>query len=151
MVSRRATLFGFRLHLTTTTNHVVDQWMLAPASHHDGTLTPALLEDSAGLWVLGDNAFHNPMAIDWLQRQREIALMALPRRTHTQPWPKAVRQHINNVRRTIESALSVLCTVFHLEQPGSRSLAGLVSRISTRLLAYTVSFVVWAFLPTLQN
>jgi len=64
MVSRRATLFGFRLHLTTTTNHVVDQWMLAPASHHDGTLTPALMEDAHGLWVVRDNAFHHPMSMD---------------------------------------------------------------------------------------
>ncbi len=62
MVSRRAKLFGFRLHLTTTTAQVVDQWMLAPASHHDGTLTPALLDEAAGLWVVGDNAFHNPTA-----------------------------------------------------------------------------------------
>jgi len=151
MVSRRAKLCGFRLPLTTTTNHVVDQWMLAPASHHDGTLTPALLEDSAGVWVRGDNAFHHPMAVDWLQQQRAIAVMAMPRRTQTQAWPKAVRQHINNVRRTSERALSVVCTVFHLEQPGSRSVAGLVSRITTRLLADTVSFVVWAFLPMSEN
>ncbi len=151
MVSRRAKLFGVRLHLTITTNQVVDQWMLAPASHHDGTLTPALLEESTGLWVLGDNAFHNPMAIAWLQQQREIAVMAVPRRTQTPAWPKSVRQHTNNVRRTIESALSVLGTVFYLEQPGSRSLAGLVRRITTRVLASTLSFVVWAFLPLREN
>lgn len=151
MVSRRAKLFGFRLHLTTTTNQVVDQWMLAPASHHDGTLTPALLEDAHGLWVVGDNAFHNPMALEWLQQQRDIALLAMPRRTASQAWPKAIRQQVNKARRTIESALSVLCGVFHVEQPGSRSLAGLLSRITTRLLAYTLSFVIWAFLPMREN
>ncbi len=151
MVSRRAKLFGFRLHLTTTTNQVVDQWMLAPASHHDGTLTPALLEDAPSLCVVGDNAFHNPTAMAWLQQHREIALIALPRRTAGQAWPPPLRQQINNVRRTIESALSVLCTVFHLERPGARSLAGLLSRITTRLFAYTLSFVIWAFLPTPEN
>jgi hypothetical protein len=76
MVSPRAKLFGFRLHLTTTTHQVLDHWMVAPASQHDGTFTPALLEDSAGLWVLGDNAFHHPRASAWLQQQREIALVA---------------------------------------------------------------------------
>jgi len=151
MVSRRAKLFGFRLHLTTTTNQVVDQWMLAPASHHDGTLTPVLLEDAHQLVVVGDNAFHNPTAIAWLQQHRDIALLALPRRTGTQTWPTAVRQQINNMRRTIERALSVLCTVFALEQPGSRSMAGLLSRMTTRLLAYTLSVVVWACLPVLEN
>jgi hypothetical protein len=151
MVSRRAKLFGFRLHLTTTTNQGVDQWMLAPASHHDGTLPPVLFEDTHQVVVVGDNAFHNPTVMDWLQQHRDIALIALPRRTGSQVWPKAVRQQVNDVRRTIESALSVLCTVFHLERPGARSLAGLLSRITTRLLAYTLSFVVWAFLPLLEN
>ena len=109
LVSRRAKLFGFRLHLTTTTSQVVDQWMLAPASHHDGTLPPALLDDAAGLWVVGDNAFHNPMAMAWLQQQREVPLVALPRCTGVHVWPKSLRQQGNTVRRTIESALRVRC------------------------------------------
>lgn len=151
MVSRRATLCGFRRHLTTTTRQMVDQGLVAPASHHDGTLTPALLDDAHGLWIMGDNAFHNPSAIAWLQQHRESALMALPRRTTRPAWPAPMRRQLTNVRRTIERALSVLCTVFHLEHPGSRSLAGLLSRVTTRLLAYTVSFVVWAFLPLPKN
>jgi len=36
--------------------------------------------------------------------------------------------------------LSVLTTVFDIERPRSRSLAGLVCRISTRLLAYNLWF-----------
>jgi hypothetical protein len=125
--------------------------MLAPASHHDGTVTPALLEDAPPLWVVGDNAFHNPTTMAWLRQHRDIALIALPRRMAQPVWPKPVRQQVNTVRRTIESALSVLCTVFHLERPGSRSLTGLLSRITTRLLAYTLSFIVWAFLPMREN
>jgi len=77
--------------------------------------------------------------------------MAVPRRTQTPAWPKTVRQQVHAVRRTIASALRVVCTVFYLEQPGSPRLAGLVRRITTRLLAYTVSFVVWAFLPLREN
>ena len=63
------------------------------------------------------------------------------------PW----RQQRNNVRRVIERALSVLYIILHWERPGARSFAGLLSRITTRRLAATVSFVVWAFLPTFQN
>lgn len=125
--------------------------MVAPASHHDGTLTPALLEDAPPLLVVGDNAFHAPTAMAWLQQQRQIALVGLPRRTARAARPAPVRQQINNLCRTIESALSVVCTVFHLERPGSRSLAGLRSRVTPRVLAYTLSFVVRAFLPMLQN
>jgi hypothetical protein len=151
MTSRRAKLYGFRLHLTTTTSQVVDQWMLAPASVWDGKLTPALFEDAAGLWVIGDNAFHDPAAIAWLQRQRHIRLTAIQRRDARAPWPAAVRASLTNVRRTIERALSVLCTVFHLEQLGSRSVSGVLARISTRLLAYTLSFVMVTHLPPIKN
>jgi hypothetical protein len=125
--------------------------MVAPASHHDGTMTPALLEDGPPVWIVGDNAFHTPAAEEWLLQQRQIARIARSRRTAGQAWPAPVRHQLNNVRRTIVSALSVLCTVFHVEQLGSRSLAGLLSRVTTRLLAYTLSFIVWAFLPALKN
>lgn len=151
MVSRRAKLFGVRLHLSTTPNQVLDQWMLAPAAHHDGRLTPALLDDAAELWGVGDNAFHNPAAMAWLQQHRAIRLVALPRRTGDQVWPKPLRRQITKVRRTIERALSVLCTVFHGEQLGARSVAGVLSRSTTRLFAYTLAFSVGAFLPTLGN
>jgi hypothetical protein len=151
MVSRRAKLFGMRLHLTTTTDQVVDQWMLAPASYNEGTLAPALLEDAPPLWVLGDNAFHNPTSATWLQRQRHLTLVGIPRRDARQPWPAAVRRSLNRLRRRIESALSVLCTVFHLEHLGSRSLTGLLARIATRLLAYNLSFLTVVALRQLQN
>ena len=146
MVSRRAKLFGMRLYLTTTTEQVVDQWMLAPAAHWDGKMTPALFEDAYNLWVLGDNAFHDPTSADWLKRQRNITLVAMQRRDFKKRWPKALRRLLNRIRRRIESALSVLCTVFNLEHPGSRSLSGLLTRIATRLLAYNSSFLICAIL-----
>ncbi|MBV9789377.1 MAG: hypothetical protein JOZ51_14430 [Chloroflexi bacterium] len=49
MTSRRAKMYGFRIHLTTTINQVVDQWMLAPTVYWEGKLSPALLEDAASL------------------------------------------------------------------------------------------------------
>lgn len=151
MVSRRAKLFGLRLYLTTTTEQVVDQWMLAPAAHRDGKMTPALFEDAYNLWVLGDNAFHDPTSADWLKRQRNIILVAMQRRDAKKRWPKALRRLLNRMRRRVESALSVLCTVFNLERPGSRSLSGLLARIATRLLAYNLSFLTCAILNSTQT
>lgn len=151
MVSRRAKLFGLRLHLTTTTEQVVDQWMLAPAAYHDGPLAAALLADAPPLWVLGDNAFHNPTAAAWLQSQRAITLLGIPRRDGRAPWLREVRCTLNRMRRRIESALSVLCTVFHLEQLGSRSFSGALARVTTRLLAYNLSFRTVTALQQLRN
>lgn len=113
LTSRRAKLYGVRLHLTTTTRQVVDQWMLVPAGQWDGNVTPALFEDAAGLWVIGDNAYHAPTAIAWLAQQRQIRLTAIQRRDAREPWPTEMRTCLTNLRRTIERALRVVCTVFH--------------------------------------
>lgn len=92
MGSRQAKWFGVRLHLPPTIQQIVDQWMVAPAAPHDGTLPPALLEDAQALWVVGDNAFRNPMAKEWRAQHREIALVVLPRRTARPAWPAPRRQ-----------------------------------------------------------
>jgi hypothetical protein len=151
MTSRRAKLYGMRLYVTTTTEQVVDQWMLAPASYRDGKMTPALFEETYNLWVLADNAFHDPTCADWLKRQRNITLMAMQRRDAKHRWPQAVRHLLNRFRRRVETALSVLCTVFNLEHPGSRSLSGLLTRIATRLLAYNLSFWTSTIMGLAQN
>ncbi|MDW8214586.1 MAG: IS982 family transposase [Roseiflexaceae bacterium] len=145
MNRRRAKLFGFRLHLTTTTHGVVDAWVLAPAAIHDSQALPALVEDAACQALLGDGAYHNPTAAPVLAA-RQVA--APPRRDSRkrEPWPAELRRWVGKVRRRIETALSVLTVVFNIECPHARSLQGLVCRISTRLLAYNLCFITGALL-----
>jgi hypothetical protein len=139
--SHGAKVFGLRLTITTTTDPVLDRWMLVPATRHDSaTLTAALAETSDAL-VLADGAYRNPFAQALLHDQQGIDVLAPPRQDSTQPWPAAARRLVNRVRRTIETAFSILATVFDIEHPRARSLAGLVARISTRLLAYNLCFL----------
>jgi len=49
-----------RLYLTTTTDQVVDDWLLAPASYHNNQVMPALFEQVSERVVLGDGAYDNP-------------------------------------------------------------------------------------------
>jgi hypothetical protein len=152
MTSRKAKVFGFRIVLTTTLDQVVDQWLLAPTGPHDSKTAEAVLEDAANLLVLGDNAYCAPLLQQRLAENRHIRLLAPPQRKQIRgQWSAALRQFSNRLRRRIESALSVLTGVFHLEQVGSRSLAGLVARVATRLLAYTLSFFAKAILMPNSN
>lgn len=139
--SKKAPLFGFRLHLSTSLDQVVDQWMLVPASTKDATATPEFFHESSHLWVLADNAYHDPYNKDWLTRRRDITLVTAQRKDAVDKWPKAVKYLFNRLRRRIESAFSCLATVFNVERPGSRSLSGLLSRLTTRILAYNLSFL----------
>jgi hypothetical protein len=149
--SKGAKLYGFRLHLTATTDQVVDDWLLAPASYHDSTVMPVVFEQAHDLLVLGDGAFHNPAWEPVGQARQQIEIVAPPRKDSRQPWPQAMRRWIGRVRRRIETVFSVLTTVFHIEQPGAHSLPGLVSRITTRLLAYNLCFIMGPILAQLGS
>jgi hypothetical protein len=141
--SKGAKLFGLRLHVTTTVGQVVDDWLLAPAALHDTTPMGAVFEQAHDLLVLGDGAFHSPALEPVLREKHRVEVLAPPRRDSRkrEPWSKAKRAWIGRVRRKIETAFSVLQTVFHIEQPNARSLRGVICRISTRLLAYNLCFV----------
>ncbi len=152
MPSRRAKLFGVRLDLTVTADQVIDQWMISPSAPRDSKQMEALCEDASGLCVLGDNAFHDPTVNTRLRRLRDVTVWAVPRKSqeHLQ-WPAAFRRIVNRIRRRVETVLSVLCTVFHLEQPGSRSWSGLIVRSATRILAYTISFCTGSILRSFRT
>jgi hypothetical protein len=152
MPSRKAKLYGFHVVLTTTLDQVVDQWLLAPAAPHDNKTGRALLSESEWLMVLGDNGFHDPVASAWLQTHRQITLLAPPQaKARKDQWPAELRHLVVHTRRRIESAIAVLATVFHIEQPGSRSLVGLVTRVTSRLLAHAISFRTTELLRQEQN
>ena len=105
--------------------------------------TRAVFEHSHDLLVLGDGAFHSPALEPVLHEKHRVEVFAPPRRDSRkrQPWSKAKRRFLGRVRRKIETAFSVLQTVFHIEQPNARSLRGVICRMSTRLLAYNLCFV----------
>ena len=140
--SKRAKLFGFRVYVSATIEQLVEQWMLAPAAPHENKVAEVFFEDTEDQIVFADNAFRDAVLEFLLKQQRNIALYATPRKSDTRNWPEEVKQLFTRMRRRVETALSVLTTVFHLERPGSRSLKGLVARVSSCFLAYSLSFVI---------
>ncbi len=141
MSSRKAPFYGLHLVLTTTTAQVTDQWLLAPAAEHDSRTGLQLLEATHDLYVIGDTAYRTPWIIARLKERQGIHLLAPPQRRKAKvDWPKVWRRQINRLRRRIESAWPVLTTVFGIEHPQARSWTGVLARITSGLLAYTLSF-----------
>ncbi|HZQ10028.1 MAG TPA: IS982 family transposase [Anaerolineae bacterium] len=145
-------LFGLRLALTVTLGQVIDQWLLVPARPHDSQMAEALLENICDQWLVGDNGYYSPSVAARLQQRQHITLLAPPRRSqqHRQ-WPHSLRRLTTRIRRRIESAVSVLAEVFQVEHPKARSLTGVVARVTTRILAYTISFPAMALLNPNSN
>lgn len=139
--SKKARFFGWRLHLTCTAEQLVDEWVVAPAAHHDNTVLPVLLEDARDLIVIGDKAYNDAEQEAELWQTRQITLMPLRKDNQHEQWPAEVRRALGRVRHRVETALSTLTTAFNINQPRGRSLAGYVVRIATCILAHTLSFL----------
>jgi len=150
VVSKRAKLFGHRFHATITLDQVVDRWMIAPAATHDGQVTFEFFEGQSDLLVLADYAFQSTTNVPLLKEKRNIILTTAKRKDAVKPRPAWFRRLLRRLRRRIETAFSVMTTVFNLETPGARSMSGLLCRLTTTVLAYNLSFLMNLELRSLQ-
>ncbi len=69
-----------------------------------------------------------------------LGLLPLRRKNQKQQWPAEIRQILGRLRHRVETVFSTASTLFNLERPRVRSLAGHVVRVATILLAHTLSF-----------
>lgn len=140
VTSKKAKVFGLRLHVTTTVQQLIDEWLLAPASLVDSQVLEALVHQQRDLVLIGDKGYTDADLEERLWRTRRIQLLPLRRRNEHRQWPEEIRQILGRVRHHVETVFSVASTVFNLERPRGRSLAGHVVRIATIILAHTLSF-----------
>lgn len=141
VTSKKAKVFGWRLHVTATTNQLIDAWALAPASYLDPKVVDALVLDERDLILIGDKLFNDAELEDRLWRKRRILLLPLRKDNQRQRWPAEAQRALSRARHRVETLFSTLTTVFNVQRPRGRSLAGHVVRIATCILAHTLSFL----------
>ena len=140
VTSKKAKFFGLRLHLTTTDDQLIDEWLLAPAANHDGKVLEELVYDCSDLWLIGDKAYNDVEKETRFWQKRRILLLPLRKNNHHEPWSNEVRRALGRVRHRVETVFSVLTTSYNIQRPRGRSLAGHVVRIASCILAHTLSF-----------
>ena len=140
VTSKKAKFFGLRLHLTTTGDQLIDEWLLAPAASHDGKVLEELVFNCSDLWLIGDKAYNDAEKEARFWRKRRILLLPLRKNNHHEPWSNEVRRALGRVRHRVETVFSVLATSYNVQRPRGRSLAGHVVRIASCILAHTLSF-----------
>ena len=138
--SKKTKFFGPRCHATVYLDQMIDSWCLAPGSYHDLRPVPALLEGQRSLAVTGDKAYISPDLDSEVWEDGEHLILPLRKVNQKVQWPKGIQAILSKIRHRIETAFSVLTTTFHLDNLGSRSFSGMVTRATTRVLAYTLSF-----------
>ncbi len=139
VVTKKQTLFGYKLHLLVTLKGVILDFILAPAHAADLTLGAELLHEHTDLVVLGDKGYiSQPLATE-LAQQNRVQVLTIPRRTQKHQLPRAVTQLLNAQRQIIETVHDQLTEQFHVDTNHAHSFWGLCTRLYTKLTAHTVS------------
>jgi hypothetical protein len=141
VTSKKGKFFGLRLHATVTAEQLIDEWLLAPASATDAKVLDELVLDCRELSIIGDKAYNDAELEERLWRKRRIHLLPLRKDNQEAQWSDEIRRILGRVRHRVETVFSTLTTVFNVQRPRGRSLAGHVTRIATCVLAHTLSFL----------
>ena len=140
VTSKKAKLFGLRLHASVTVEQLIEEWLLAPASVPDPQVLDELVLDCRELTLIGDKIYNDSELEERLWRKRRISLLPLRKDNQKKQWPQGIQQLLGWLRHRVETVFSTLTTTFNVQRPRGRSLAGHVVRIATCILAHTLSF-----------
>lgn len=139
VVTKKQTIFGYKLHLLVTLKGVILDFVLAPAHASDLTVGEEMLRAHTDLVVLGDKGYiSQPVAMRLAQHNR-LALLTIPRRNEKRQLPVEVARLLNAQRQIIETVHDQLTEPFGLETNHAHSFWGLCTRLHTKLAAHTLS------------
>lgn len=140
--SKKQTFFGYKLHLLVTSDGLIIDFELAPASATDLQVGVELLSNHTDLNVIGDKAYISAAQADELWKHYRIRLRTLPRKNQKVQLSPARRRLINAKRQIIETVNGQLNEQFHIETNHAHSFWGLCTRLYAKLTAHTLGIYI---------
>ena len=140
--SKKQTFFGYKLHLLVTSDGLIVDFELAPASATDLQVGVELLSQHTDLNVIGDKAYISAAQADELWKHNRIRLLTLPRKNQKVQLSPASRRFINAKRQIIETVNGQLNEQFHIETNHAHSFWGLCTRLYAKLTAHTLDIYI---------
>jgi transposase len=138
VVTKKQTIFGYKLHLLVTLNGVIADFHLAPAHVADRTVGADLLAEHTDLTVLGDKGYISAVWAEALAATNRIHLLTPLRRNQKRHLPTWVVRLLNSERQIIETVHDQLTEQFHVDTNHTYSFWGLCARLHTKLAAHTL-------------
>jgi hypothetical protein len=129
--------YGFRLHLMVTTDGVIAHFVLAPASHHDVTVAPELLETYRHQIIVGADKGYVGLH-KRLTNEADYQLV-IQRRDNQLPNTVEERLFLARFRKIIETTNSQLSEQFQMQYCRAKSAWGLMNRVVNKLTAHTLA------------
>jgi hypothetical protein len=132
---RKRTYYGFRLHLRTSREGVIESFLVTSARPADATVTPAL-DPPPGSEGIGDRGSYNP-EMRRLLEAGGVTLHAPYYHRSRDPDPKRSRR-LASLRYRIETVGSQLTVRYRMKQVRARDEWHLLHRVIRRVLSHTV-------------
>lgn len=142
VTSKKQTIYGYKLHLLTTLNGIVVDFILAPANKREVTIGVELLSAHSDCDVFGDKSYISAPIAEQLANDQRVYLHTIPRLNQgVQATPERRRLH-RRVRQIIETVNSHLSQQFKLAQHHAHTFWDLCTRLLSKLTAHTVSIYI---------
>ncbi len=138
VVTKKQTIFGYKLHVLVTLNGVIVDFILAPAHAADVTMGAELLREHSDIVVLGDKGYISQPLATTLAHENRLALLTIPRRNEQRWVPSPVARLLNAQRQIVETVHDQLTEQFHVSTNHAHSFWGLCTRLITKVTAHTL-------------
>lgn len=139
VVTKKQTIFGYKLHLLMTLGGVILDFIVAPAHETDLTVGEELLLEHSDRIVLGDKGYISERLATQLVQTNRLRLLTIPRRNQKRQWSPGVARRLNARRQIIETVNGQLTEQFGIARHHAHSFWGLCARLYTKLTAHTLS------------
>lgn len=137
-ITKKQTIFGFRLHLLTSMSGLILDFELTPANCTDLEAGFELLGEHTHLEVLGDKGYISAEKAMDLWEKNHILLRTLPRSNQKQQVSQAYKQVHNALRQLIETVNGQLTEQLGIEKNHAHTFWGLCTRLYAKLTAHTL-------------
>ncbi|MDU2236826.1 MAG: IS982 family transposase [Fusobacterium periodonticum] len=140
--SKKETYYGFKLHAVITLDGYISDFILTSADTDDRVAIWDLTAVAPFATIIGDKGYiGESLALD-LKSEKHISLITIKRANSKVKASKPFRQIIFKARRRIETSFSQLSGQLNIQRVLAKSMWGLVSRISNKILAHNLCFFI---------
>lgn len=133
---------GFKLHALVTVEGDISDFFLTSAGIDDRLAVFELTENNQSIKIIADKGYIDDTLKNQLQTEKDILLISLKRKNSRHPLEKRLRNILSKTRRRVETSFSQLSEQFNINKVLAKSKWGLMLRITLKILAHNISFII---------
>jgi len=140
--SKKETYLGFKLHMLSTLDGYITDFVLTDASKDDRQVVWELVSSYRSITILGDKGYISKKLATELKSLNDINLLYMKKNNSKSQYPKPLRQLIFKLRKRIETSFSQLTEQLNINRVKTKSLWGLITRLRTKILGQNLCYFI---------